>query len=254
MSLFLVRLVSPLYEREGEPFPDPAAVGNGLISSALWALIVFVVIWVAKKRSARVRYWLFSAKVMWLKSWHWLWVTRDSENRPLKPFVAPTREPRGEEAEKAVVGESVPVAQPAQIAGPSPSPVVPKTAWTTSIPSYVPRSAADLKGTLNAPPRFRVIYVTKGDRIRNERGYLLRLENHGDGDAQDVRLDPHTAVPTGSSYWQLIPAHGYVEFRLEPHADQYRFPTRFDLSFTESSGRRRPAIELVLPPEDAPEA
>lgn len=252
MSLSLPHLISRLYTLEEEPFFDPAAIANNLVANAIWVIgsfLVGVLALVVTKRSAHVRNALFPIRVAWLRMWHWLWVTRASDNVALQPFVAPTRESKPE-----VVAQTVPTAQPAQIASPAFLPSTPEPGWSTSSSTSVHPSAADLKGTSSAPPRFKMVYVKKGESPLNERGYLLRLVNYGDGDAQDVRLDPRDASPTGSNYWQLVPAHSHVDFQLEPHDYQYRFPTFFEVSYTESSGKKIRARELVLPPEDAPDS
>lgn len=216
-----------------------AALPMGILGSLIAAIIIAI----SAKLRALCGLALFKVYVHVRRLLHFLLVRRDPATwKPLKPFVAPQpkRRPNAEQAPSNEMHMASPAGR--SQAGMRDS----------SIPRRVPLSAADLKGQTSAPPMFKLEYERKGDRLLRERDYVLRLLNHGKGDALDVRLDPVNTKATAPTHWQLIPSGHHTTFQLEPHEHQYRFKTWFKVSYVEAStGLRVPPQDLVLPPEDA---
>lgn len=106
-------------------------------------------------------------------------------------------------------------------------------------------SAADLKGASKAPAQFRVIYLNKDGPLWDDRRFILGLENYGKGDAADVFLHPlDDRSPTKATHWDYIPAGETVSFQLEPHEHQYRWKTRFEVTWLSNQEKKQASIEL----------
>lgn len=176
------------------------------------------------------------------------------DNNGPRTTSSPGVDPIGNSLDSAIRRQPQEPRSPVSPSAPSANIAVPRgPLWTSDRPwqpgaalmgTFNP-SAAELKGASKAPAQFRVVYLNKDGPLWDDRRFVLGLENYGKGDAADVFLHPlDDRSPTEATHWDYIPGGETVAFQLEPHEHQYRWKTRFKVTWLFNQEKMEASLEL----------